>query len=110
MKHRSPEDDEHCVLRLKDCDKKTIKKPRRNLRKCDLTLYERGLNECNQCKYKTPRKGDLKIHIQSKHEGVCYSCNKCEYKATQRGSLEIHIEAKHEEPHYSCDQCEYKIQ
>ena len=66
LKHRSPEDDEHSVLRLKECDKKTIKKPRRNLRKYDLTLYERGLNECNQCNYKTPRKGDLKIHIQSK--------------------------------------------
>ena len=44
------------------------------MRKYDLTLYEGGLNECNQCKYKTPRKGDLKIHIKSKHEGVCYSC------------------------------------
>ena len=68
LKHRSPEDDEHSVLRLKECDKKTIKKPRRNLRKYDLTLYEGGLIECNQCKYKTPRKGDLRKHIQSKHE------------------------------------------
>lgn len=110
LKHRSPEDDEHSVLRLKESNKMTIKKPRRNLRKYDLTLYEGGLNECNQCKYKTPRKGDLKKHIQSKHEGVRYSCNKCEYKATQRGSLKINIEAKHEEPHYSCDQCEYKVQ
>ena len=109
LKHRSPEDDEHSVLRLKESDKKTITKPRRNLRKYDLTLYEGGLNECNQCKLKTPRKGDLNKHVQSKHEGVHYSCNKCEYKATQRGSLKIYIEAKHQEPHYSCDQCEYKV-
>ena len=109
LKHRSPEDDEHSILRLKESNKKTITKPRRNLRIYELTLYEGGLNECNQCKLKTPRKGDLNKHVQSKHEGVHYSCNKCEYKATQRGSLEIYIEAKHQEPHYSCDQCEYKV-
>ena len=37
LKHRSPEDDEHSVLRLKESDKKTIKKPRRNFSKYDLT-------------------------------------------------------------------------
>ena len=98
LKHRSPEDDEHSILRLKESNKNKIKKPRRNLRKYDLTLFEEGFIECNQCKYKTPRKGDLNKHVKSKHEGVHNSCNKCEYKATQRGSLKIFIEAKHQEP------------
>ena len=67
LKHRSPEDDEHSILRLKESNKKTITKPRRNLRIYELTLYEGGLNECSQCKLKTPTKGDL-------HKGVCVVC------------------------------------
>jgi predicted SprT family Zn-dependent metalloprotease len=33
----------------------------------------------DQCDYQTGRKGDLRKHRQSKHEGVRYACGKCEY-------------------------------
>ena len=51
---------------------------------------------CDQCGYKSKRKGDLKKHIDSVHGEVRYSCDQCDYKATQKRSLKKHIDAVHE--------------
>ena len=51
--------------------------------------------------------GSLKIHVESKHEGVRYPCNQCEYAATQPGVLKIHIENIHEGVRYPCGQCKF---
>ena len=63
---------------------------------------------CYPCDYKATNVGNLKTHIQSIHEGVCYSCDQCDYKATEKGSLKKHVESIHEGVRYSCDYCEYK--
>ena len=51
--------------------------------------------ECDQCDSKYKQKKHLKIHIQSKHEGVKYACNQCEYQVTKQSSLKNHILSKH---------------
>ena len=50
---------------------------------------------CNQCSYKTSRKGALKQHIESAHEGIRYSCNQCEKEFTTMGNLRRHIKIMH---------------
>jgi len=39
--------------------------------------YENSLNECD---FKTKRKGHLKKHTETIHEGFQYACDQCEYK------------------------------
>ena len=63
---------------------------------------------CGQCDYKAAFTGDLKKHLQSIHEGVCYPCGQCAYKATFAGNLTKHVESIHEGVRYPCDQCDYK--
>ena len=36
---------------------------------------------CDGCGYKATQKHILKLHLESKHEGICYSCEQCGYKA-----------------------------
>ena len=50
----------------------------------------------NQCEYKAKYKGDLKKHLESQHQGVCYLCNKCDYRAKYKGDLKKHVESQHE--------------
>ena len=47
-------------------------------------------------------KGNLKAHVQSKHENVRFGCSQCEYKARTKGSLKAHIQAKHENARFEC--------
>ena len=48
----------------------------------------------------------MKKHVESIHDGICYSCGQSEYKATVKGHLKRHVESIHEGVHYSCNQCE----
>ena len=50
---------------------------------------------CNQCQYKATQQSNLKIHQQSKHEGVKYSCNLCQYQTGLAGNLKKHQQFKH---------------
>ena len=63
---------------------------------------------CEKCEAVFQTKDGLRLHRQSKHEGVQYSCNQCEFKATQRGNLKAHQEAVHDGIKYSCNLCEYQ--
>ena len=47
--------------------------------------------------------GNLKRHVESKHEGVRYPCMKCDYVTTRKNYLEAHIESIHEGVSYSCE-------
>ena len=49
----------------------------------------------------------VKIHIDSKQEGVIYPCVKSEYAATREDNLSKHIKMKHDEVRYPCDKCGY---
>ena len=42
------------------------------------------------------RKDHLKRHIESIHGKVTFSCDQCVYKMAQKGNLKIHIDSKHE--------------
>ena len=54
------------------------------------------------------KKGALKQHQESKHEGVVYLCNQCNYKTTQQSNLRRHTQSKHEGVKYSCIECDYQ--
>ena len=44
----------------------------------------------------TTKKGSLRKHIKTIHEGVKFPCEQCDYKATQKGDLLRHIKSKHQ--------------
>ena len=73
----------------------------------DLDISASEYEDAYVCLIKWEQKQSLKIHQQSKHEGVRYVCNQCEYSATTRGDLKRHQESLHEGVLYSCDQCKY---
>ena len=50
---------------------------------------------CSQCDFKATRDSNLKIHIESVHEGIKYPCSQCDYKATQQSHLKRHIDSRH---------------
>ena len=50
----------------------------------------------DQCDYQATTKGNLTVHIQSKHEGFRFGCDRCDYQATKQSNLTRHIESKHE--------------
>ena len=49
---------------------------------------------CNQCDKQFTTQGNLKTHIEAKHEGVKYACNQCDYQGSNE-ALRYHIKAKH---------------
>merc|ERR1719509_634233 len=66
-----------------------------------------GLNYiCEQCDYKTRRKGNMIAHLANNHrdgqpakqkpqEGLIYLCEQCEYKTTRKWNLKPHVENIH---------------
>ena len=48
--------------------------------------------------------GNLRTHVEAKHEGICYACDQCEYKATQPGNLQRHVNSMHKGTFYHCGQ------
>ena len=63
---------------------------------------------CPHCDYKATLKGNLKIHIESKHNKIKYPCQQCAHKASTKQSLKLHIQSIHDKIKYSCEKCEYK--
>ena len=47
--------------------------------------------------YAATKLSHLKIHKESKHEGIRYPCGKCIYAATDLGKLGRHKQSKHKE-------------
>ena len=82
---------------------------KRSLKKDNIWFNNKAASQdCPYCDYKATTKRNLKRHVESKHQGVCYSCDYCAYKATTKGNLKIHVESKHQGVCYSCDHCDYK--
>jgi len=75
--------------------------------KSSLVKEKKRKHFCEECNYSSARPSDLRIHIESKHQGVRYPCGDCEYAATEPRQLKRHREAKHEGIRYPCDECEY---
>ena len=59
-------------------------------------MREKFTYSCDQCIYKSTKKGSLINHIESIHGSVTYLCDQCNYKATQigilKGKLNLHME------------------
>ena len=90
-----------------------------NCKKCDFemetTSFTNDRNHecstitftCDKCEFAATTLGYLKIHKESKHEGIRYPCDECEFAATTLGYLKRHKENKHEGIRYPCDKCEF---
>ena len=63
---------------------------------------------CNQCDKQFTTEGNLKTHIQSKHEGIKYACKQCDYQASSQSNLTMHKYALHEGLKYACNECDYQ--
>ena len=55
------------------------------------------------CEFTASTSYNLKVHKQSKHEGIRYPCDMCEYAVTRQWVLKVHKESKHEGNRYPCD-------
>ena len=67
-----------------------------------------GMFDCDECNAVFKSRSALRLHIQSKHEGVIYRCDKCDFKTTLQGNLARHKKGRHEGIMYNCTQCDYK--
>ena len=56
---------------------------------------------------------DLRVHVESQHEGVKYACSQCPYQAKQQTHLiehkrSIHEGLKRRRPQFGCKMCDYR--
>ena len=70
-------------------------------------IENHGRHFCTKCEYTTKRTADLKVHIQSVHEGVVFSCEECHYSDLNKRRLTKHIRSVHEGVIFSCDECQF---
>jgi len=62
---------------------------------------------CVECDKSYSDYSGLRNHRQAVHEGVTYDCRQCDYKATLKANLKIHIESKHEGiKKFACSFCD----
>ena len=65
--------------------------------------------QCDQCEYAATTSGNLRKHMEAKHEGIRYPCDQCEHAASTASHLRRHKKSRHggiREGHL-CDQCGY---
>jgi len=70
--------------------------------------HEGILHSCDQCDYQAKKRDQVKLHQEVKHQGITHSCHQCDFKATYRADLKTHINAVHEGIKYSCNQCGFQ--
>ena len=95
-----------CQLFCDKCDYKT--KTNYQLKVHRESKHEGIRYNCELCDYSAKKKEQVKLHNEAKHEGIKYSCNKCDYQTPRRHALKVHQEINHEGVKYSCNHCEYK--
>ena len=49
---------------------------------------------CNQCDYRATQKGNLTMHIKSKHKDVKFACNLCDFQGSKE-AIRYHLKIKH---------------
>ena len=69
-------------------------------RRSDVSIKKGGKYKCQQCDYENSNSGNVRKHMDSKHEGIRYPCDQCDYKATQGRHLKRHKEINHEGVRY----------
>ena len=68
-------------------NKPQAKKRKRN----DISRNSQGKYQCQQCDYEANYSGNLRTHVEVKHEGVRYPCSHCKYKATVKCDIKKHM-------------------
>lgn len=68
---------------------------------------EEDLKICHICFYKASSNGNLKKHIEAKHEKVKnFECPQCDHKFHAKATMVRHIQTHHSETKpYTCEQC-----
>ena len=54
-----------------------------------------GIFPCVQCEYIASRKGNLKRHIETKHQCIKFYCDQCQYSTPRKDKLKEHKDTKH---------------
>ena len=68
--------------------------------------HARMLEQCTQCPYEASKQ-QLKKHTEKVHN-INFPCTLCDFSATTAGNLKKHIEEKHNGTKFPCDKCLYK--
>ena len=73
-------------------------------------MHTNQVLKCNECNFETPRDQQLKQHIKKYHRQAYknFPCTLCDFKAISAGDLKKHIEEKHNGTKFPCDRCSYK--
>ena len=74
---------------------------------------------CDQCGHQSTTPGNLRRHIQIKHEGVKFQCDQCLFQANRKDRLKEHVNNTHSASLksllsaatecYSCKYCDKKL-
>ena len=62
---------------------------------------------CDKCDFTVSTKIKLKIHKESKHEGIRYLCDQCSSSYMIHGELKKHKRRVHEGVTFTCDECTF---
>ena len=66
------------------------------------------LQNCNECEYSTPRRQQLKHHIETNHEGIRYPCDVCNHQSRSVMNLRDHQASMHKiNPRFRCKLCDF---
>ena len=105
-------DHEDKSYKCEKCDYQTVEKKKlvNHMPKHDkqliTTLHKKYY--CDQCEYQSTTRNSLKIHIESKHEGIKYPCSHCRTEFRCRSDLKRHIRSIHLAIKFNCKQCDYQ--
>ena len=63
--------------------------------------------QCPTCLKIYNNQTKLRIHHESKHEGVRWPCEHCEYQLTDKSALQKHMKKFHEDVRFNCSLCDF---
>ena len=87
-----------------DCGFRTSLKKKMWIHDCTGLKKNRKYN-CDECDFGSHSTVNLRMHIESKHEGVIHRCKDCNYKTQNERELTRHRKTIHEK--YKCEFCNF---
>ena len=72
-------------------------------------IHTRDVHTCKECNFETNIKQRLKEHTMERHFAKSnFPCTLCNFMGISAGDLKKHIEEKHDATKFPCDKCSYK--